>query len=76
MNLPPYPGPTIVTLVNGELVFDDAEEWRHETECRAILAMPLDRRRDWLFDLERMRGHEAVERISETMAALQEAKAT
>ena len=39
MDLPPYPGPTLVTLLDGQMVFSDAEAWRHEAEARQILAM-------------------------------------
>jgi hypothetical protein len=29
-----------VTLIDGTIVANDSEAWRHETEARAVLAMP------------------------------------
>lgn len=73
MNLPTFDGPVMVTLIDGRIVFNDAEEWRQECEARAILALPLAVRRDWLFDLERYRGADGVAQIKEVMRRVHEA---
>lgn len=38
-----------VTLIDGRVVDSYSEEWRAECEARAILAMPLPKRRAFLF---------------------------
>lgn len=44
--------PTLVTLYDGRQVMSDSEEWRHECEARAIIALPgVAARR------ARLRGH-------------------
>ncbi len=39
MNACPWK-PTLVTLHDGRQVASDSEEWRHESEALAVLAMP------------------------------------
>lgn len=44
------PGERIVTLVDGSQVSNYSEDWRHECEARAVLAMPtLRQRRAYLY---------------------------
>lgn len=71
-----------VTLHDGRQVDSYSEEWRHETEARAVLAMPIGQRRDFLNGylnhdtgrevkgVKQLRGQEAVTRLKETMMAL------
>lgn len=71
--------PKMVTLYDGRQVPDDSEEWRHECEARAVIAMPtLAQRRAYLRGtmseagfvtggvLQR-RGQAAVERLERTI---------
>jgi len=59
------------TLVDGSVVPADSQEWRHECEARAILALPsLQQRRDWLAYIEAKRGRGVRERLERTMLAL------
>ncbi|HEV6964620.1 DUF7696 family protein [Roseateles sp.] len=60
-----------VKLLDGTEVDSASEEWRHETEARAIAALPtLADRRAFLERLEKVRGLPAVQRLRETMKAL------
>jgi hypothetical protein len=68
--------PTLVTLVNGELVQSDAEEWRHECEAKGLLRYPPLARAQMLRGIADKRGAEAAGQLVETMRALLEAKAT
>ena len=69
-------GPVLVELINGEIVMSDAEAWRAETEARQILAMqPLEKRRQFLADIEEKRGVAEADRIRARMTALHEARA-
>ncbi len=74
-----------VTLMDGTVVDSASEEWRHETEARAILNMPTKRQRqDFLYGrwdekykrdrggVLQIRGAEAVKRLEETILALWE----
>lgn len=64
-----------VTLINGREVDSSSEEWRHECEARAILALPdKPQRVAWLESLEHKRGKPEVARLRRTMLALHEAK--
>jgi hypothetical protein len=38
-----------VTLIDGSTADSSGEQWRHECEARALLAMPLVKRRDCLY---------------------------
>ena len=68
--LPHYGGPMLVELLNGELVFSDAETFRHECEARAVLKMRAPN--EYLFDIERTRGPDAAAKLRATMAAIEE----
>lgn len=65
----------MVTLIDGRHVDSASEEWRHESEARAIAALRTQAdRRIWLEDIERKRGKAAAERLRATMKALWEAR--
>jgi len=65
----------LVALIDGRQVDSASEEWRHESEARAIAALrPLDARRAWLEDLERKRGKVAADRLRATMGRLWDAR--
>lgn len=78
--------PSLVTLHDGRQVMNDSEEYRHECEARAILAMPSKamRRAHLYGELDRWgklrggilgrRGQEAVTRLEDTMMILWEAR--
>jgi hypothetical protein len=69
----------MVKLIDGTEVSSDSEEWRHETEARAVLAMPTKRQRQeylwgtfdkWGKERGGIRGHrgeEEVKRLQETI---------
>lgn len=60
-----------VTLLDGREVSSSSEAWRHESEARAIAALPtLAERRAWLDDIERRRGKPAADALRDTMRAL------
>lgn len=62
-------------LIDGTEVRTDSEAWRHETEARAIAALPsLAQRRAWLDDIERKRGKAAAHRLRTTMRQLWEVR--
>lgn len=64
-----------VTLLDGRQVDSASEEWRHETEARAIAARPtLAERRMYLDEVEHRRGAAAADRLRETMKQLWEAR--
>lgn len=64
---------TFVTLVDGQVVTSDAEEWRHETLARHVLSLPsLGARREWLADFEKKHGVDDSVRLMETMQHLHE----
>ena len=75
--------PSLVTLHDGRQVLSDSEEWRHEAEARAIIAMPtLAARRKFLRgELDEIggkrrggilekRGEAAVQRLEATIKAI------
>lgn len=65
----------IVTLLDGREFDSASEEWRHESEARAIAALrPLDARRAWLEDVERKRGKAEADRLRATMGRLWDAR--
>lgn len=65
----------MVTLLDGRHVPSDSEEWRHETEARAIADLrTLNERRAWLEALEARRGKPAADRLRATMKALWKAR--
>jgi hypothetical protein len=66
-DLPKYPGPRLVPLLDGSLVFDDSEEYRHLMEARWIARLPYTERSIWLFDLDRIRGTEETDRLRRTI---------
>lgn len=79
------PNEQTVTLHDGTEVSNYSEEYRHECEARAILAMPSKRaRQDFLYGrydpnwkkerggVLQIRGEAAVKRLEETILALWE----
>ena len=83
---PPYPPPvtrTAFSLLAGRMVPTDSEEWRHECEGAAVLAMSVEGRRRF-FDgatepdgrrergVTEIRGAAAVEPIKADMVRLEE----
>lgn len=64
----------IVTLIDGTQADSASEAWRHESEARAIAALPtLADRRAWLEAVEKRRGKDEADRLRGTMKALWEA---
>lgn len=64
-----------VRLIDGSEVDSSSDEWRHESEARAIAKLPsLAERRAWLEDIQRKRGKPAADRLRKTMTALWDAK--
>lgn len=74
-----------VTLIDGAQVDNASEEWRHECEARAVLAMPSKRaRQDFLYGrydpnwkkerggVLQIRGEAAVKRLEVTILAIWE----
>lgn len=60
-----------VTLIDGTVVDSTSEAWRHETEARAIAALPtLAERRAWLEAIEHKRGKAEADRLRDTMMKL------
>lgn len=49
-----------VTLYDGTIVDSSSEAWRAETEARAVLAMDLPKRADFLKGVETKRGPDAA----------------
>ncbi|CAB4159789.1 hypothetical protein UFOVP726_17 [uncultured Caudovirales phage] len=65
----------MVRLLDGREVDSTSEHWRHESEARAIAALPtLVERRAWLEQVEQRRGKESADRLRVTMKALWDAK--
>lgn len=63
----------LVKLIDGREVDSASEDWRHETEARAIAARPtLAERRIYLAEIERRRGVAVANRLRETMKKLWE----
>lgn len=63
-------------LIDGGEVASDSEAWRHECEARSILMIkPLQERRQWLNDIERLRGVKEADRLRATISALWAARA-
>lgn len=63
------------TLHDGREVDSASEDYRHETEARAILALPtLADRRAWLEQIEHKRGKAEADRLRQTMGALWKAR--
>lgn len=59
---------TYVELIGGEIVTRDAEEWRHETEARHLLALkPRSAVLAELAEIEKRRGKAATDRLRATM---------
>lgn len=74
-----------VTLIDGTQVDNASEEWRHECEARAVLAMPSKRaRQDFLYGrydpnwkkerggVLQIRGEAAVKRLEVTILTIWE----
>jgi hypothetical protein len=65
----------IVTLVTGEAVENDSEEWRHECEARMVADRPtLLERRAYLEAVERKRGKAEADRLRATMGEIWKAR--
>jgi len=62
-------GPTMVELLDGRMVFSDAEEWRHQCEAQMLLRLPYDERVAQLVAITERRPEDA-RRLLETMALL------
>lgn len=62
----------MVTLIDGQMVWSDAEAWRSECEARMLLTQyPPHARDDLLAKILEKRGAGAVEKLRSTMAALE-----
>jgi hypothetical protein len=62
----------MVTLVDGRMVFSDAEEWRHECEARMLLQDYSPRgRAELLAAIGEQRGVGAAEDLRRTIAQLE-----
>jgi len=65
----------MVTLLDGRIVFSDAEAWRHECEARNLLKLPtLEARRAMLAAVELKRGTDAAEALRATMLLIRGAE--
>lgn len=65
--LPPFDGPRMVTLLDGRQVWNDSDDWRHESEAREIAAWPHELRDAHLMTIERSRGADAAARLRKTI---------
>ena len=63
----------LVKLRTGQVVCSTCEAWRMETEARALLAMPLDRRRMQLEMIEKHRGEAATNALKKEMTEIHRA---
>lgn len=62
---------TDVTLLDGAVVDDASEAWRHECEARAICALPSTvERRTWLEVIDKKRGKDEGDRLRATIKML------
>lgn len=62
---------TTVTLLDGTEVDSADERWRHESEARAIAALPSTvERRVWLESIEKRRGKADADRLRATILLL------
>lgn len=60
-----------VTLHDGRVVSSYSEDWRHETEARAVLALPTKfDRASLLKNIERHRGKETADALKATVTTL------
>ncbi len=66
-DIPKYNGPHLVSLLSGELVWNDSEAYRHECEARDIAVWPQHDRDAWLSEIERVRGPEDAARLRKTV---------
>ncbi len=66
-SVPKYSGPRLVALLDGSLVFNDSEEYRHLCEARDIAVWPQHDRDAWLAEIERVRGPEDAARLRKTV---------
>lgn len=70
-DIPLFPGPRVVKLLDGTLVFNDSEPYRHEQEARAILVLSALARAEAMFDIDRTRGPEVAAALSRTMREIE-----
>lgn len=59
-----------------ELINTNSEEWRHECEVRAVANMPLQKRREFLADVQEKRGLDARLKLQEGLTKLWKTKNT
>lgn len=61
-------------LIDGRMVDTSSEDWRHECEARAIMALhSTQMRREFLEAIERKRGKEAADKLRHTIGLMWEA---
>lgn len=66
-----------VTLVDGTVVCNTCEAWRHECEARMIAGMEtLQQRREYLDIVERRRGKPAADALRVTMMLIWDQRKT
>ena len=49
------------------MLFRSTEEWRRICEAREVLSWPLEKRRRYLIDVEKMRGPKATAQLKDDM---------
>ena len=59
-----------------ELMNTNNEEWRHDCEVRWVASMPLQRRREYLADVEEKRGINARFKLQQGLSELWKTKNT
>ena len=65
--------PRMRKLIDGRIVSNCSDEWRHECEARALMALPSQRaRREALDTIIDKRGVAAADRLRVTMTAIWE----
>lgn len=65
----------VVRLVDGSEVDSASEDWRHECECRYVMARNAAEQREYSAIVLRNRGQEVVDRMRETMHQMREPRA-
>ena len=64
---PLFPGPRLVPLLDGSLVFTDSREWAHLCEARVLAGLGQADREEWLSALDRSRGVEETNELRKTI---------
>lgn len=57
------------TLNGGTVVCTSCPAWRLECEAREVLAKPLEKRREYLADVEQRRGKQATDELKKAITA-------